>query len=106
MTEQRVAEIRRRIEAALSPLSLEVIDDSHKHAGHAGARDGRGHFVVRVTSDRFAGLRPLQRHNPGLLHEIIRQVRVTHQRASQASNPTSMRKQGLGVGGHQWVEQD
>ena len=40
---------------ALAPAALEVIDDSHLHAGHAGAREGR-HFTVRITSARFAGL--------------------------------------------------
>jgi BolA protein len=40
---------------ALAPAALEVIDDSHLHAGHAGAREGR-HFTVKITSPRFAGL--------------------------------------------------
>lgn len=43
-------------------MSLEIVDESHKHVGHAGAKDGRGHFFVRVTSEKFEGLRPLQRH--------------------------------------------
>lgn len=60
--EQRVAAIRAAIEAALAPRSLEVEDDSHRHAGHAGARDGRGHFNVDVVSDAFAGLSPIARH--------------------------------------------
>lgn len=46
---------------ALSPTALEVQDDSHLHAGHAGAREGR-HFTVRVTSARFAGLGRVARH--------------------------------------------
>lgn len=41
---------------------LEVDDDSHRHVGHAGARDGRGHFSVRITSAAFRGLAPLARH--------------------------------------------
>lgn len=60
--DQRVAAIRAAIEAALRPLSLEVEDDSHRHAGHAGARDGRGHFNVDVVSEAFAGLTPIARH--------------------------------------------
>ena len=60
--EQRPAAIRAALEAALAPVSLEVLDESHKHAGHAGARDGRGHFAVTITSDAFAGLAPLARH--------------------------------------------
>jgi BolA protein len=46
---------------ALAPSRLEVIDDSHLHAGHAGAREGR-HFTVRVTSAHFAGLPRVARH--------------------------------------------
>jgi len=60
--EQRPAAIRAALEAALAPLSLDVVDESHKHAGHAGARDGRGHFAVTVVSDAFAGQAPLARH--------------------------------------------
>ena len=60
--EQRPAAIRAALEAALAPVSLEVVDESHKHAGHAGARDGRGHFAVSITSEAFAGLAPLARH--------------------------------------------
>ena len=41
---------------------LNVTDDSARHAGHAGARDGRGHFNVLVVSDAFAGILPLKRH--------------------------------------------
>ena len=59
---QRVAAIRAAIEAALRPVSLNVEDDSHRHAGHAGAQDGRGHFRVDVVSEAFAGLNPIARH--------------------------------------------
>lgn len=54
-----------RLEAALqslAPLRIQVIDDSHKHAGHEGARDGRGHFSVVVVSEAFRGKLPLARH--------------------------------------------
>ena len=60
--EERVGAIRAAIEAALSPTSLEIEDESHKHAGHAGARDGRGHFRVDVVSGVFAGMTPIARH--------------------------------------------
>jgi BolA family transcriptional regulator, general stress-responsive regulator len=56
---ERIAAILR---SSLQPDSLEVVDDSHLHAGHAGARDGRGHFRVRIVAQQFDGLRPLQRH--------------------------------------------
>jgi BolA family transcriptional regulator, general stress-responsive regulator len=58
----RPEQIRARLVEQLHANAVEVIDDSHLHAGHAGARDGRGHFRVRVVSPGFAGLRPLQRH--------------------------------------------
>jgi BolA protein len=60
--EQRVAAIRDILQAAFAPSVLEVRDDSHRHAGHAGARDGRGHFDVEIASEAFAGLSPLARH--------------------------------------------
>ena len=60
--DQRVDEIRRRLEAAFAPASIHVIDDSHKHAGHAGARGGQGHFSVDIVSAAFAGKSPLARH--------------------------------------------
>ncbi|RNF83160.1 BolA family protein [Montanilutibacter psychrotolerans] len=59
---RRVAAIRAAIEAALTPVSLEIEDESHRHAGHAGARDGRGHFRVDVVSAAFVGMAPLARH--------------------------------------------
>lgn len=62
MNEQRVAMIRERLEAALAPLELAIVDESHLHIGHAGARDGRGHFKVRVVSAGFEGLPRLARH--------------------------------------------
>lgn len=58
---QRVEMIRERLEAAFAPQSLEIIDESHKHAGHAGARGG-GHFAAHIVSDAFAGKSALQRH--------------------------------------------
>ncbi len=57
----RIERIRDAL-AALQPVTLDVVDDSHKHAGHEGARDGRGHFTVRIVSPVFAGKAPLARH--------------------------------------------
>ena len=59
---ERMAEMELRLCAALSPCDLDIVDESHLHAGHAGARDGRGHFAVRIVSEAFAGLAPLARH--------------------------------------------
>jgi BolA protein len=54
-------DIEAALAASLQPLALAVQDDSHLHAGHAGAREGR-HFSVRVISARFAGLTRVARH--------------------------------------------
>jgi len=58
----RVATIRARLLQALTPDELDVVDESHLHAGHAGARDGRGHFRVRVVSAAFDALPLIRRH--------------------------------------------
>ena len=55
------ADIETCLRDALAPATLEVQDDSHLHAGHAGAREGR-HFTVRITSARFAGTSRVARH--------------------------------------------
>jgi len=57
----RVDRLRAALEAALSPTLLEIRDDSAKHAGHAGAREG-GHFHVTIEASVFAGLSAVQRH--------------------------------------------
>lgn len=61
MSSSRVERIRDAL-AVLQPLSLEIKDDSKAHAGHAGARDGRGHFSVTLVSAQFQGLSALKRH--------------------------------------------
>lgn len=56
---------RTRIESALAtlePTRLSLVDESHRHVGHAGARDGRGHFQLYIVSARFSGQKPLARH--------------------------------------------
>lgn len=58
---ERAALLQERL-AALEPSSIQIIDESHMHAGHAGARDGASHFRVIISSPRFAGLNPLARH--------------------------------------------
>ncbi|PKH75335.1 BolA family transcriptional regulator [Stenotrophomonas sp. Betaine-02u-21] len=59
---ERIERIRDALQHSLAPVQLQIEDDSHRHAGHAGARDGRGHFNVRVVSGAFAGLGQLARH--------------------------------------------
>ena len=55
--------IKQKLEAAFSPSELEVIDESHQHAGHAGAREeGESHFAVTITSSAFEGLSRVASH--------------------------------------------
>lgn len=54
--------IRARLSTAFKPYSLELTDESHLHAGHAGAKGGLGHYRVHIVSSQFAGLRLIARH--------------------------------------------
>jgi BolA protein len=60
MTEAMVEQIRRRLQQALTPQELDVIDEGYKHAGHEG--EGKGHFHVRIVSAAFAGKSSIVRH--------------------------------------------
>ena len=73
--------------AALEPVQLEIIDESHKHAGHAGARDGGGHYVLHIVSARFAGKNTVARHRMiySALGELMK--REIHALTIQASTP-------------------
>ncbi|MBM3524062.1 MAG: BolA family transcriptional regulator [Alphaproteobacteria bacterium] len=54
--------MRRKLEAAFTPARLEIVDDSHRHAGHAGARpEGETHFNVTIVSAAFAGIGRVER---------------------------------------------
>jgi len=58
----RVARIREALAVAFPDAEIALDDDSHLHRGHVGAREGKGHFSVRLTSPVFEGLLPLARH--------------------------------------------
>ena len=79
-------EIDATLRTALSPVALEVIDDSHLHAGHAGAREGR-HFTVRIRSERFTGLSRVARHR--LVYDALAawMPRGIHALAIEAQTP-------------------
>ncbi|MEM9102867.1 MAG: BolA family protein [Pseudomonadota bacterium] len=59
---QRIAKIQRLLKDAFLPSHLEIIDDSHKHIGHAGARGGGGHFTLKISSEEFTGKSSVQCH--------------------------------------------
>jgi len=60
--QNRVEKIRARLTEKLQPAYLDIIDQSHLHAGHAGAKEGKGHFAVEITSHAFEGKSPIERH--------------------------------------------
>lgn len=74
-----VEQIRSLLTTALQPETLEIIDDSALHAGHAGAREG-GHYRVLIVCTGFAGKRTMERHRmvhaalqtlmPGKIHAL------------------------------------
>ena len=58
----RADTIRQRLVEAFNPESLELVDDSAKHAGHTGNKAGGGHYLVTIVSEAFAGKSTIQRH--------------------------------------------
>jgi BolA protein len=58
----RAQRIEQTLRQAFSPSHFEIEDESAKHAGHAGARGGGGHFRVVIVADAFAGKNAVQRH--------------------------------------------
>jgi BolA protein len=79
-------EIEAALRASLTPESLAVHDDSHLHAGHAGAREGR-HFSIEITSARFDGLSRVARHR--LVYDALEELmpRGIHSLAIDAQVP-------------------
>lgn len=66
----RADRIRRVIEAGLAPQHLEVVDDSGRHAGHAGARpDGETHYAVTIVAAAFAGMSRVNRQR--LVYDLL-----------------------------------
>lgn len=69
MTSPRADRIRTLLESAFAAARVSVQDDSARHVGHAGARDGAGHFVVRIESQAFTGRSRIERHR--LVYEAL-----------------------------------
>ena len=87
MTAKRVEEIREALTRELAPQRLEIEDESHLHAGHAGAKDGRGHFRVTITSKAFEGLTNVQRHQ--LVYRALGELMRTDIHALSLSTSTN-----------------
>ncbi len=69
---ERVQQIEAELRAALEPESLDIIDDSHKHAGHAGSKGGAGHFDLTIVSDKFSGMNTIGRHR--LIYDALSEM--------------------------------
>jgi BolA protein len=91
---ERVEHIRTLLAEALAPALLEVGDDSHLHAGHAGAASGGGHYSVKIVSERFEGLRLVMRHRlvydavQAMMHSDIHALAITAIAPSEAQTDT------------------
>jgi BolA protein len=87
MTNARTAMIRERLTRELQPVKLEIIDESAKHAGHAGAASGGGHFIVNIASPAFENKTLIQRHR--LVYDAVGDImhREIHALSIQAKTP-------------------
>jgi BolA family transcriptional regulator, general stress-responsive regulator len=83
----RLEQIRMRLGERFQPSSLEVIDESHLHAGHAGARDGRGHYRVRIVAQAFAGQSAVKCHR--MIYDALGELMTNdiHALSIEASPP-------------------
>ena len=82
--------IRQRLTEAFAPVELDIIDESHKHAGHPGAAGGGGHFVAYIVSDAFVGKNLLQRHR--MVYEALGDAMKTeiHALSIKAHTPAEL----------------
>lgn len=71
----RMERIRARLSATFEPSECQLVDESHLHAGHAGAASGAGHYRVRLVSARFEGVNRLGRHR--LVYDCLRDMMQT-----------------------------
>lgn len=83
----RVERIRAALTTALSPTEVDVIDESHLHAGHAGAQSGLGHFRVKISAATFAGQSLIKRHR--MVYDAVGDMMKTdiHALSIDASTP-------------------
>ena len=58
----REERLRQTLMVRFAPVKLSIEDESHQHAGHAGAAGGQSHYRVRIVSEAFRGLSPVERH--------------------------------------------
>lgn len=84
-----VADTLRQQLAVLEPTQIDIEDESHRHAGHAGAREG-GHFQLLIVSPRFAGLSTMQRHR--LVYDSVGDLKAAgiHALSIKAMTPAEL----------------
>jgi BolA family transcriptional regulator, general stress-responsive regulator len=58
----REQRLRQRLESCFTPALLSIEDESHLHAGHAGAAGGHSHFRITIVAEAFRGISPIARH--------------------------------------------
>lgn len=87
MSSDRITLLRTRLTEALRPESLEIVDESARHAGHAGAASGGGHFIVNIVSTAFEGKNLVQRHR--MVYDAVGNMMHTeiHALSIQAKTP-------------------
>ena len=87
MSATREERLRARLEAQFSPLELLIEDQSHLHAGHAGAQDGHSHFRIKIVAAAFRGCSPLARHR--MVYDAVGDLMTTdiHALAIEALPP-------------------
>ena len=89
-TSSREQRLRRRLESRFAPSLLVIEDESHVHAGHAGAAGGHSHFRVTIVSEAFRGVSPVARHR--LVYAAVDDLLETdiHALAIEASPPPAV----------------
>ncbi|MFT0547592.1 BolA family protein [Allopusillimonas ginsengisoli] len=85
--QERKLVLQERLQA-LNPSHLDIVDESHLHAGHAGSRNGASHFRVHIWTDQFDGLSTVARHR--LVYDRVQDLMPfpVHALAIVAKNPS------------------
>lgn len=91
----RAQRLRSLLESRFSPSVLVIEDESHLHAGHAGAAHGHSHFRIRIVAEAFRGVSPVARHR--LVYAAVNDLLKTdiHALAIEASPPPAESKPAL-----------
>jgi BolA protein len=76
-----------KIKEAFSPLCISIVDETWKHAGHAGAITGKGHFILHLVSEKFEGVERLDRNR--MIFSVLKEEMATsiHALSIRAQTP-------------------